>query len=392
MSFVRRERRQWTPEPFVPPFPGGPGPAPGLDGALSLSAVWACVRLLADVVSMMPLHAYTIKAGVRVPAPDPPLLLKPSADANTPEWIYMVVTSLMLRGNCYGQVVRRDTQLYPSQIELYNPDRVACRTGVDGSVTYTANGAVVPNQNIMHLRAYRMAGSPTGLSPIKYAAATIGRGLAIQDFTLGYFTDAPHPQSVMTSDQPIDDEQARTIKERIMNRVRGREPLVLGAGLTYAPLSVSPEESQFIATQKLGVAEIARIYGVPPEMIAAEAGNSMTYANMEQKGIDFLTYAIQPWLTRLEAGLSALMPGQRHVRFDPSVLLRTDLETQMKATAIGIASKQMTPDEARAMRDEPPLTDDDKAILELVPLTVGPTGTPKPVSGAAGAAGAEETP
>jgi HK97 family phage portal protein len=140
---------------------------------------------------------------------------------------------------------------------------------------------------------------------------------------------------------------------------------------------VSPEESQFLATQKLGVAEIARIYGVPPEMIAAEAGNAMTYANVEQRGIDFLTYSIQPWLTRIESAISALLPGGKHVRFDPSVLLRTDLETQMKATAIGIASKQLMPDEARAMRDQPPLTTEQKAFLELVPLTVSPTGLPK---------------
>jgi len=65
------------------------------------------------------------------------------------------------------------------------------------------------------------------------------------------------------------------------------------------------------------------------------------------------------------------------VRFDPSVLLRTDLMTQLTATAIGIASKQMTPDEARAMADMPPLTDQQKALLALVPMDVGPTGKPK---------------
>jgi HK97 family phage portal protein len=393
MSLLRRERRQWTPEPFIPPYPGaaGPGQSGGIDAALRISAVWACVRLIADVVSMMELHAYTMKAGVRVPVPDPPLLVKPSADATTPEWVYMLVASLMLRGNCYGKIVRRDPQMYPAQIELYNPDAIACRIGPDGAVSYQARGQSVPYADIMHIRAYRMAGSPTGLSPIRYAASAIGREQAIQDFSLGYFTDAPHPQAVLSSEQPIDDEQARSIKERVMNRVRGREPLVFGAGISYTPLSVSPEESQFLQTQRLGVAEIARIFGVPPEMIAAEAGNSMTYANMEQKGIDFLTYSIQPWLSKIEAALSTLMPGQKHVRFDPSVLLRTDLETQMKATSIGIASKQMTPDEARRLRDEPPLTDDQKTLLALVPLSVGPTGTPKPDPGAAQAAAAAET-
>ena len=162
----------------------------------------------------------------------------------------------------------------------------------------------------------------------------------------------------------------------------GREPLVLGAGLKFSGLSVSPNESQFLETQKLGTAAIARIFRVPPEMIAAEAGNSMTYSNIESKGVDFLTYSIQSWLTRLEAAIATLMPGRQHARFDTSVLTRTDLETRIKAGAIAIASKQQTPDEVRAWSgsDLPPLTDEQKAWLEIVPLTVSPTGMPKGIT------------
>lgn len=386
MSLFARERRQWTPEPFIPPFPGTSvaGGSPSIDSALRVSAVWACIRLVADVVSMMELHAYTMKNGVRVPVPDPPLLLRPSSDATTSEWIYMLVVSLMIRGNGLGHVVRRDSQLYPSQIELFNPDNVNIRADSDsGALKYSTSTGPIPKEDIFHVRAYRMPGSSVGLSPIQYAALAINREAAIAAFSYGYFADAPHPQSVLTSDQAINDEQARTLKERILARVIGREPLILGAGVKYQTLSVSPEESQFLATQKLGVAEIARIYGVPPEMIAAEAGNSMTYANVEQRGIDFLTYTIQPWLSRIEAAISALMPGGKHVRFDTSVLTRSDMETRMKATSIGIASKQLTVDESRAMGDLPPLTDVQKKDLDLVPLTVGPSGAPKPLPAAA---------
>jgi HK97 family phage portal protein len=228
-----------------------------------------------------------------------------------------------------------------------------------------------------------MAGSPWGLSPVKYAALAINREAAIQQFAYGYFNDAPHPTSVLTSDQPVNQEQARTLKERLMATVIGREPLILGAGLQFKPLSVSPEESQFLATQRLGVAEICRIYGVPPEMVAAEAGNSMTYANVEQRGIDFLTYSIQPWLSRLETAISSLLPGGKHVRFDPNVLLRTDFHTRVNATAIAIASHQLLPDEARAMNDLPPFTDEEKALADLVPMTVSPSGRPLSLPGAA---------
>jgi HK97 family phage portal protein len=333
----------------------------------------------------MPLHAFTIdSSGVRSPIPDPPLLLMPADKTTMPDWIYMVVASLMLKGNAYGRIVRRDSMGYPIQIELASPDDVKVSTDdKTGALVYTIKRVEVPSEDVLHIRAFRMPGSALGLSPIQFAAVSINRDRAIQDFSLGYFQDAPHPASVLTSDQSVNSEQARTIKERLLAAVQGREPLVLGAGLKFTPLSVTPEESQFLATQKYGVAEIARIFGVPPEKIAAEAGNSMTYANIESAGIDFLTYSIQWWLTIIEAALSPLFPGKKHVRFDPQVLLRTDLKTRFDATAVGIASHQLLPDEARAIGDLPPFTDEQKKQADLVPMTVSPSGRPLALPGSA---------
>jgi HK97 family phage portal protein len=377
-----REHRSWTAEPIVSPFPGvnllGRGGSPSIDQAMRVSAVWACVRLLADTVSMMPLSAYTMQSGVRVPTIDPPLLRLPGGpDASMPDWLYMVMVSLLLRGNAYGKISLRDRDAYPVQIDMLNPDDVQVRRDLKtGQLVYTNRGAIVRNEDLWHVRAFRLPGSSLGLSPIQYSASQINTDAAIQAFGLGWFLDAPNPKSVLTSDQSINKEQSRTILDAFKTK-KGNEPLVLGAGLKYTPLSVSPNESQFIETQKYSVASIARMFGVAPEMIAAEAGNSMTYANIESKGIDFLTYGVQPWLTRIEAALAPLMPGQRHARFDTSVLTRTDLEGRIKAGAIAIASKQQTPDEIRAWSDLPPLTDEQKKFLEIVPLTVSPTGMPK---------------
>jgi HK97 family phage portal protein len=332
-----------------------------------------------------------MRSGQRVPLDtDPALVRAPAAGVTFSEWTYMLLVSLMLRGNAYGRVVRRDSMGYPVQIELLDPAKV--QPPFKAGDLFKVNGEDIPKSDLFHLRAYPMPGQLLGLSPIKYMALAINREAAIQQFSYGYFADAPHPQAVLTSDQSISDPEAETIKKRLLAKLVGREPLVLGAGVKYTPLSVTPEESQFLATQKLGVAEIARIYGVPPEMIAAEAGNSMTYANVEQRGIDFLTYSIQPWLTRIETAVSALLPGGQHVRFDPSVLLRTDFHTLTQANSVAIASKQITPDEARAKLDLPPLTQEQKDILELVPLTVSPSGRPIVQPIGAGAPIADLTP
>lgn len=392
MTLFRREARAaGNPffEPPIPPVYGGTGggmglTTPGLDRAMQMDAVWACVRLLGDTVSMMPLHGYTLDAqGVRVPMEqDPPLIRQPGDDATLPDWLYMTMTSLLLRGNSYDRIVARDRLGYPTQVDKLHPDLVTPVLDDNKRPAFRINGDIVPRMDILHVRAYRMPGSRAGLSPVAYHARTINTDAAAGNFAQGFFQDGAHPSAILSSDQPINQDQAVTIKQRFQAAVKGREPAVMGAGMTYTPIQVSPEESQFLATQKYNVAKIARVFGVPPEMIAGESGNSMTYANVEQRGIDFLTYSVQAWLTRLETALTPLLPGVKHVKFDASALLRTDYETLMKANSIGIASKQLTVDESRAMFDRPPLTAKQKRDLELVPLEVSPTGMPRKVPGA----------
>ncbi len=405
MSLFKRspaplERRQAFPEPIIAPFPGasgnwqsGFGGGPTIDSALQVGAVWACVRLLCDTVSMMPVNAFTMVGTVRKPlATVPALLLKPHVDATMPDWVYMLLTSLLLRGNAYGRIVQRDSTGYPVQIELLDPDKVISRVGADGRLIYRVGNDDLAKDQVLHVRGYRLPGFHLGMSPIKYAARTIQTEHAVQEFAYGFFADGAHPSSILYSDEEFNPEQAREIKTRFMAAVQGREPSVLTGGLKYQQIQVSPEESQFLATKKYTVPEVARLFGVPPEMIAGEAGNSMSYSNREQRSLDYLTYAVQPWLTRIETALSELLPGSKHVRFDTSVLLRTDIETMYKATSIGIASHQLLVDEARAMFDRAPMTAAEKVESDLVPMTVSPTGRPLSLPGTAPAGEGEAPP
>jgi HK97 family phage portal protein len=96
---------------------------------------------------------------------------------------------------------------------------------------------------------------------------------------------------------------------------------------------------------------------VPPEMIAAESGNSLTYANVEQRGLDFLTYAVRPWLVRLETAISALLPSTQTVRFNPDALVRVALKDRYEAHKIGIDAGFLTRNEARELENRPPLAE-----------------------------------
>lgn len=383
-----REERQWLPEPIVPPFPGVDPLTGGISGpsglaAMRLSAVWACVRLISSSVSMMPMSAYVYNSdGSRSPVPNPPLLSRP-VDISTPlsSFVYQTMVSLLLKGNAYLQITSADSLGRPTQVRPLNPDRVRVDQDRDtGQLKYTLGNQTLTAARMWHLRAFPFPGMDVGLSPIQNAAQVLSTVDLAAKFGRDFFADGAHPTALLSTNQNLNQEQAASTKSRFMASQNGREPAILSGGMTYQAIQVSPDESQFLNTQKYGVAEICRIFGVPPEMVASDVSNSMTYANVEQRSIDFLTYCVQPWLTLLEDAFALVLPGSQHVRFDTSVLTRTDYETLIKSNSIAIASKQMTPNEARAMRDLDPLTP--QQLLQLGAqsgLTVGPTGAPKPI-------------
>jgi HK97 family phage portal protein len=209
----------------------------------------------------------------------------------------------------------------------------------------------------------------------------MGVDLSSRKFANDFFEGGGIPKAVLTTDQKVDQTQAKTVKDRLMAAFRGREPLVLGAGLRYEMISVKPEESQFLKTQEANVAQIARFFGVPPEMVGGSGGHSMTYANVEQRSLDFLTYSLAPWLKRVEDALSPLLPNPQYVKFRVEDLLRTDAHTRAQVDMFQIAAKVKTPTEVRDGYGLPPMTDAQKAEANMVPLGIGPLGRPTALPG-----------
>lgn len=349
------------PEPIVPAFPGMNvfgGMSVGLDGAMRNDAVWACVRLLAESVAMMPATAYTIRQGVRVPSQSQPELLKSPAYATTfSEWTYMTVVSLLLRGNAFSLIVDRDGQGYAKQVKTLSPDMVQVVESRDEPLKYRVNGTEVAAADMIHIRAFPIPGATQGLSPIKYAAARVLTSMdAASAFGSNFLAGGGHPSSILTTEKPLTADMATQFKEKFLSSVKNREPAVLSGGVKWESVQISPEESQFLETQKYGVTQIARIFGVPPEMIGADSGKgSITYANVTQRSLDFLVYSVQPWLTRLEEAYSALLPGAQHVRFDTSVLVRMDETTKAAVDAVRLKSGVKTINEVRASIDMAPV-------------------------------------
>lgn len=347
--------------------------------SLQKVAVWAAVTLLANIASELPIGVFTGSPGTAEwakPVNVPGYLEDIAGDGyGTPDWVYASMVSYLLRGNKYGKIVERDTRGgFPTQVPLYHPDSV--RGWLDqnsGRPTWRVNGIEVPPSDVWHRRAYALPGSLLGLSPIAYQAQTIGLGLAAQRFGIEFFEDGANPTGMLiNSEMDLNKEVSATAKERFIAAMNGRrEPVVMGKGWSWQQISIAPEESQFIATQQFTSAECARIYGPGvPEILGYETGNAQTYANVEQRNLHLLVYTLDPWLSRLERELTAMLPRPRFARIDRSALLRTDQLTRYKTHAIAIASRFEAPSEVRTYENMPPMTTDQLDELEFVPVPV----------------------
>lgn len=327
--------------------------------ALTLIPVFACLRILADSIASLPIQTYRKNGASREMLTFvPSLLFQPAALDNTFEWIHKCVLSMALRGNAYGLITAWDNFGFPTSIEWLNPDEVWVDELRPTQPVFYWQGHIVPREQIVHIPWVVLPGKVVGLSPVQHFARTIGVGLSATEYGLSWFDNGGTPPSTMkNTSKTITPDEAEEISDRLAARVRARKPLVYGSDWDFASLKVNPEESQFIETMRLNASQIAAIYGVPPEMVGGDSGGSMTYANVEQNAINFTGFTLRPWIARLEAKLSALMPGKEFVKFNVDAMIRVDLTTRYRAHQISLNDGWRNRDEVRAIEDLSPLPD-----------------------------------
>jgi HK97 family phage portal protein len=326
------------------------------DSALRLSTVFGCVRLLADSVSTLPLHVY--RGDDRDPIPIPPLLQRPSADhPELSDWLWAIMASLLLRGNAWGLISdRAGPGLLPAQVDLLHPDHVSVDTASEPGRTLIRVGAdTYDRSEVFHCKAYPMAGSIEGMSPIAYARESIALGIAAERYGAKFFGDSGIPSGYLYSDKPIKEDSSKRLKAEWEAAHQGRRGTAVLGGVKYENLSVAPDEAQFLGTQKANVAAICRIFGIAPEQMGGETAGDEAYTSPEQRGTDYLQFTLRPWLHRLERAISTLLPRQQKARFNPGGFVRATLRERYEAHRVAIEAGFLTVAEVRELEDRPPL-------------------------------------
>jgi HK97 family phage portal protein len=228
---------------------------------------------------------------------------------------------------------------------------------------------VYPPEKVWHEKQYTVAGLPLGLSPVAYAAWSIGEYLSIQDFALDWFGNMTMPSVHVknTAVETITSPQADEMKARYKASVRAGEPFVSGKDYELQPLTMANQANNWLEGKQYGVGDIARFFDCPGDLIdAAMQSGNITYANVTQRNLQALIWNIGPAVKRREDALTRLTPRPQFVKLNSDSLLRMDPATRVAMFEAQINARILAPSEARALDNRPPLTAAQKAeFVEL---------------------------
>lgn len=329
------------------------------ESSLQAVAVWSACDLIASLVSELPVGVFRGEGEDARKLSTPWWLEDPDGSGHgLQDWRYQATMSWLLRGNLFGDELQRATTGFLQQVRLFHPDEVSGWLD-EGEVKWAVNGRQVADASrFLHRRVNPMPGVVLGMSPIRLHATTIGLQLTGAKFGLQWFQDGGHPSAILKNTEvALDDGQVRTAKDRFLAALRGtREPVVFGKGWEYEKIQVAPEESQFLETQGYSAAECARIFGPGiAEILGYETGGSMTYANIQDRELTLLKYALGKWIRRMERLLSEFLPRPQYVKFNRDALLETNTLQRYQAHASALASNWETINEVRRLEERPPV-------------------------------------
>ncbi len=378
---------------FRPLFGGSTaGKAVTERGAMQMTAVYACVRILAESVAGLPLHLYQYnsKGGKEKAAAHPLFFLlhdEPNPEMTSFVFRETLMTHLLLWGNAYAQIIRNGmgeiTALYPLM-----PNRMRVDRDETGRLyyEYTRYGDEAGKTkcetinlgagDVLHIPGLGFDGL-VGYSPIAMAKNAIGMAMACEEFGAKFFANGAAPGGVLEHPGILKD-PAR-VRESWNATFGGssnaNKVAVLEEGMKYTPISISPNEAQFLETRKFQIDEIARIFRVPPHMVGDLEKSS--FSNIEQQSLEFVKYTIGPWVTRWEQSLArSLLPKSERsrylIKFNLDGMLRGDYESRMNGYATARQNGWMSANDIRELENMDRIGVEEGGDLYLVNGTMTP--------------------
>ena len=362
--------------------------------AMQMTAVYSCVRILAEAVAGLPLHLYRYKEdGGKEKAIDHPLYLllhdEPNPEMSSFVFRETLMTHLLLWGNAYAQIIRNGKgeviALYPLM-----PNKMSVDRDTSGQLYYqytrsteeapTMKGVTVNLRpsDVLHIPGLGFDGL-VGYSPIAMAKNAIGMAIACEEYGAKFFANGAAPGGVLEHPGTIKD--PGRVRESWQSTFGGsgnaNKIAVLEEGMKYTPIGISPEQAQFLETRKFQINEIARIFRVPPHMVGDLEKSS--FSNIEQQSLEFVKYTLEPWLVRWEQSIQRTLfsveeKKQYFTKFNVEGLLRGDYASRMNGYATARQNGWMSANDIRELENMDRIPAEDGGDLYLINGNMLPLG------------------
>lgn len=336
----------------------------GVSASMRLSAVWACLRILTDAVSTLPLDTFERRNGARVPYRPRPEYLD-FRDSSRVHYLTQVMLSLLSDGNAFVATPRTRDGV-PSALVPLDPSKVQVERDA-GRVHYVVGGQKLGPLDIMHIPGLLMPGGIRGLSPIGAAREVIDGAAEAQRFGTSWFANSAVPPAVIQMPSAQGGEADRDRAKRVAQTWHdthggtsnaGKVGVLIG-GAELKTVAVGNKDSQWLESRQFSVQEIARIFGVPPHLIADSSNSTSWGSGLAEQNLAFGQFSLRPWIERIEDGHNRLLsthdrPGV-FLKLNLDALLRASLKDRYASYAQGIHGGFLAPNEARKWEDLPPI-------------------------------------
>lgn len=343
--------------------------------ALTLSSVYRAVSLITTSVKQCSVDLYrgdTKLSGQQVPT----WLKAPDSDLSARAFYELTTASLALRGNAYWRIYR-DSKGAVLNVKVLNPANTLVQTDPKtGAITHYLSGTdTIPAFDVKHLKLNRRPGETYGLGPVEASSRDLRSAIDTRNFGTDIFGRSGIPtKGYLKAEQDVSPETRKVARDAWTDAVADPDGVpVLGNGMDYKSVQLSPRDAQWIESQKFSTTGIARVFGIPANLLLADVeGTSQTYANVSQSWTEFARFCLMAYFTEIEDALSILVPGVGVARFNLEALLRPDTQTRYATYA---TATWMTKNEIRALEGLPPLEGGDTLSAPVAPPAPTDGGT-----------------
>lgn len=355
------------------------------DSALTHSAVWAATRIRSDMISQMDIECFRLAGGVERLIKTPNVLITPSSHGDGQpmdivEWMYSSQMDLDRLGNAFGLIAARDSLGYPSVIDPISASTVVVSVKHGRIDHYKVGKKIVSPLDMWHERANTIPGVHVGLSPVAYAAASIGSYLSAQQFALDWFSNGAVPGAVLkNTSRTLRPDESAAVKKKFQTSLQNGETFVTGMDWDYKMIQATAAESAFLESMQYSISDIARFFNVPADMLdgaTSSKGGKIVYSNITQFNLQFLVQHLSAAVKRRETALSRILPNPQHLRLSATSLLRMDPAGVATMNAGMVAARLRVPSELRLADNLQPYTPEQ--IAEFKEL-FGAGSAPAPV-------------